>query len=108
GGGRSSPHRLVTRELLTHDTLERVIASLIDREQELGRLREAIRRPPQLVVLRGRRRVGKSFLLVSALRGAHGVFFQADEQTEQVQLDLLAQEVARLLTPPVPLRFETW
>jgi AAA+ ATPase superfamily predicted ATPase len=82
--------------------------SLIDRERELARLREAIDRPPQLVVMRGRRRVGKSFLLIHALARSRGVFFQADEQTERAHLDLFAREVARLLGARVPLRFDSW
>lgn len=81
---------------------------LIDREAELGRLREAIENPPQLVILRGRRRVGKSFLLAHALGRERGVFFQADEQGEQAHLELLAREVGRLLGPRVPLRFGSW
>jgi uncharacterized protein len=83
---------------------------MIDRELELARLREAIAKAPQLVILRGRRRVGKSFLLVHALERApaRGVFFQADEQNERSHLDLLAREVAPLLGPHVPLRFESW
>jgi AAA+ ATPase superfamily predicted ATPase len=85
-----------------------MMTPLIDRERELARLREAIERPPQLVVLRGRRRIGKSFLLVHALARNRGVFFQADEQNERSHLDLLAREVARLLGPRVPLRFESW
>lgn len=80
---------------------------LIDRKRELARLQEAIDRPPQLVVLRGRRRIGKSFLLVHAL-SRHAVFFQADEQNERSHLDLLAREVARLIKPRVPLRFDSW
>ncbi len=82
--------------------------ALIDRMQELERLRGAIARPPQLVVLRGRRRIGKSFLLTHALRSVRGVFFQADEQTERAHLDLFAGEVARLLGPRVPLHFDSW
>ena len=82
--------------------------ALIDRTQELERLREAIRRPPQLVVLRGRRRIGKSFLLVHALAKRRGVFFQADEQTERAHLDLLADEVARLIGPRAGLGFNSW
>jgi len=74
----------------------------------LKRLREAIAHPPQLVVLRGRRRIGKSFLLTHALRGVRGVFFQADEQTERAHLSLFAREVARLLGPRLPLRFGSW
>lgn len=85
-----------------------VAHALIDRKQELDRLTEAIKRPPQLVVLRGRRRIGKSFLLVRALARCRGVFFQADEQTERAHLDLLAREVSPLLGPRVPLRFESW
>lgn len=81
---------------------------LIDRERELSRLREAIARPPQLVVLRGRRRIGKSFLLVHALARSRGVYFQADEQNERAHLDFFAHEVARLVGPRVPLRFESW
>lgn len=81
---------------------------LINRKQELARLREAVERPPQMVVMRGRRRIGKSFLLVHALDRHRGIFFQADEQNERAHLDLLAREVARLLGPRVPLRFESW
>jgi hypothetical protein len=81
---------------------------MIDRDLELARLREAIAHPPQLVILRGRRRVGKSFLLTHALARERGVFFQADEQDERSHLDMLAREVARLLGPRVPLRFESW
>lgn len=81
---------------------------LIDRKLELERLREAIANGPQLVVLRGRRRVGKSFLLVHAVQRGRGVFFQADEQDERSHLDLLAREIAPLLTPRLPLRFESW
>jgi len=81
---------------------------LVDRKQELERLREAIERPPQLVVMRGRRRVGKSFLLAHALSHRRGVFFQADEQTERAHLDLFADEVARLPGLRLPLRFESW
>lgn len=81
---------------------------MVDRDSELARLREAIADPPQLVILRGRRRVGKSFLLTHALARARGVFFQADEQNERSHLDMLAREVAQLLGPRVPLRFESW
>jgi uncharacterized protein len=82
--------------------------TLIDREQELKRLREAIDGPPQLVVLRGRRRIGKSFLLVHALAKRRGIYFAADEQPERAHLDLLGAEAARLLGPRVPLRFDSW
>lgn len=95
-------------ELLTHATLRAVATELIDRTSELARLREAIANAPQLVILRGRRRVGKSFLLTHAIGRSRGVFFQADEQGEQAHLEMFAREVARLLGPRVPLRFESW
>lgn len=81
---------------------------LVDREKEIARLREAIERPPQLVILRGRRRVGKSFLLDRCVRGRRSVFLQADEQTERAHLDLFAREGARLLAGEPPLHFEDW
>jgi hypothetical protein len=79
-----------------------------DPDREGPHLQPAIANGPQLVVLRGRRRVGKSFLLVHATRPTRSVFFQADEQDERSHLDLLAREIAPLLTPRVPLRFESW
>lgn len=77
---------------------------LIDRERERALLLEAIEHPPSLVVLIGRRRVGKSFLLSSVLSGPRVVGFHADEQREEHQLDLLGREVSRLL-PGRPLVF---
>ena len=84
------------------------MADLVDREQERALLIEARDRPPSLVVLTGRRRVGKSFLLSSVLGGERVVSFQGDEQDERGQLDLLAREAARLLPGDPPLRFGDW
>lgn len=81
---------------------------MVDRKAELARLREAIGDPPQLVILRGRRRIGKSFLLTHAIGRSRAVYFQADEQDERAHLDMLAREVGRLLGPRVPLRFDSW
>jgi AAA+ ATPase superfamily predicted ATPase len=98
----------VYREILTRSTLSRVPSPIVDRKHELSRLREAIAKPPQLVILRGRRRVGKSFLLVHALGSARGAFFQGDEQNEPAHLDSLAREVGGLLGTRIPLRFDSW
>jgi len=84
------------------------MAGLIDREAERALLLEARERPPSLVVLTGRRRVGKSFLLASVLDGERTVSFQGDEQDERGHLDLLAREAARLLPGQPPLRFGDW
>lgn len=84
------------------------MSRLIDREEERARLVEAASNAPQLVVVRGRRRVGKSFLLDHVLAGHRVVSFQADEQPEPGQLAVLASEAARLLAGSPPLVFADW
>lgn len=80
---------------------------LIGRTAELARLRDAAEHPPQLVVMRGRRRVGKSFLINHAYVNAECLlYFQADEAGEHLHLELLAAECERLSGAPV--RFHGW
>jgi AAA+ ATPase superfamily predicted ATPase len=81
---------------------------LIDRETEAALLRAARDAPPSLVVLTGRRRIGKSYLLATVLNGDRVVSYQADEQDERGHLDLLAHEAARLLPGAPPLQFADW
>lgn len=82
---------------------------IVDREAELSQLRQlAASNRPALVVLTGRRRVGKSFLLHAAFGDGRVVSFQADEQDERGQLMLLAREAARLLPGRPPLTFGDW
>ncbi|HYV17050.1 MAG TPA: ATP-binding protein [Conexibacter sp.] len=81
---------------------------MIDRESERALLEEARSKLPSLVVMTGRRRVGKSFLLATVLAEERVVSFQADEQDEHAQLDLLAQEAARLLPGQPPLQLADW
>lgn len=83
-------------------------AELIDRDGERRRLLEVTTDAPALVVVRGRRRIGKSFLLSRSLDGARVIFFQADQQDQAGQLDLLAREAARLLPGRPPLAFPDW
>jgi AAA+ ATPase superfamily predicted ATPase len=79
---------------------------MIDRQAELERLRAAAREAPQLVVMRGRRRVGKSYLLDRAFAGHRLVYFQADEGEARGHLDFLASELRRLVN--VPVTFADW
>lgn len=58
--------------------------------------------------MRGRRRVGKTFLLAHAFAGERVVSYQADEQPRAVQLAAFASEVARLLAGAPPLSFGSW
>jgi AAA+ ATPase superfamily predicted ATPase len=81
---------------------------LVDREQELERLLEQRDSAPSLVVMRGRRRVGKTFLLTHAFNGENVVSYQADEQPRSVQLAAFAAEAARLLPGAPPVSFDSW
>jgi AAA+ ATPase superfamily predicted ATPase len=74
---------------------------MIDRQEELERLRSAAADAPQLVVMRGRRRVGKSYLLDRSYAEHRLVYFQADEGEARGHLDLLAAELGRLVHAPI-------
>lgn len=79
---------------------------MIDRLEEKRRLERAADEAPQLVVMRGRRRVGKSYLLNSCFEDRRLVYFQADEGEERGHLDLFASEVGQLVN--APLSFADW
>jgi uncharacterized protein len=81
---------------------------LVDRQRELQRLQQVAAAPPALVVLRGRRRVGKSYLLRSALSGPRVLSFQAEQQPLPLQLAAFARECSRLLPGAPPLAFANW
>lgn len=74
---------------------------MVDRREELERLRSAAAEAPQLVVMRGRRRVGKSYLLDRSYADHRLVYFQADEGEARGHLDLLAAELGRLVNAPI-------
>lgn len=81
---------------------------IVDREREIQELTELAARPPGLVVLRGRRRVGKTFLLRVALPGERVVSLQAEEKPLPLQLEAFARECSRLLPGVPPLAFSGW
>ncbi len=81
---------------------------LVNRERELALLREQRDSAPSLVVVRGRRRIGKTFLLAHAFPGERVISYQADEQPRSVQLAAFAAEAARLLPGAPPLSFDSW
>jgi AAA+ ATPase superfamily predicted ATPase len=72
---------------------------LIDREPEMASLESAASRAaagaPQLVVVWGRRRVGKTFLLSHFSSDRRAVFFGATQQAQGVELSRLADAVRR-------------
>ena len=72
---------------------------LLDRDVELATLEEAWTKAssgkPQLLVVWGRRRVGKTFLLSHFVQRKRAVFFGATQQAEAVELSRLSEAVAR-------------
>jgi AAA+ ATPase superfamily predicted ATPase len=81
---------------------------IVDRDRELRQLRAIVAAPPALVVLRGRRRVGKSFLLRVALPGERLISYQAEVNPQPLQLEAFAAECARLVPGAPDVRFATW
>lgn len=66
----------------------------VDRNVELGKLLKVLRKDSaQLVVLYGRRRIGKSTLVKKSFEEVPGIFFQADQTSVTNQLYLLARAV---------------
>lgn len=82
-------------------------ARIIDRQREIVQLRGLAATPPGLVILSGRRRVGKSFLLRVALTGDRVVYFQAEEQPLPLQLAAFARECSEFVGG-APLAFSDW
>jgi hypothetical protein len=85
-----------------------VAVAIVDREREIDQLRELAAAAPALVVLRGRRRVGKTFLLCVALGGDRVISLQAEQQPRPLQLEAFARECSRLLPGTPPLAFRDW
>jgi AAA+ ATPase superfamily predicted ATPase len=73
--------------------------TLFDREAELGKLeacwKEARAGKPQLNLVWGRRRVGKTFLLSHFTHGKRSLFFGATQQAQGAELARLSEAVAR-------------
>lgn len=70
----------------------------LDREEEARRLRGFVQRPGGgLAVLYGRRRCGKSRLLLETLAVEQAAYYVGDERESALQRAALATEIARLL-----------
>ena len=76
-----------------------VMEKLLGRDGEVARLESAWsaaqRGEPQLVLLWGRRRVGKTFLASHFARTKRSVFFGATQQAESVELQRFAEAIRR-------------
>ncbi|MFI6176015.1 ATP-binding protein [Nonomuraea sp. NPDC051191] len=62
---------------------------------------------PQMGVVSGRRRQGKTLLVASMARETGGFYFGASEATERESLNLFADALSRHLGAP-PIHFATW
>jgi len=72
----------------------------VGRERELAALEDEFGRPgPSLVVIFGRRRVGKSTLVQKALEGRRGVYYQATRIADADSQALFKAAVAQALGP---------
>lgn len=72
--------------------------TFIGREREIAAItRELDRRRPSVLVLRGRRRVGKSRLLIEATRDRPTIYYQATRIAESMSLSLFKAEAARVI-----------
>ena len=82
----------------------------IGRERELSRLAtELDKAKPSLIIAYGRRRIGKSRLLLEAMKGRTGVYFQATRVSSNLNLDAFKAEIVGVLGPSPALDgIATW
>lgn len=85
---------------------------LYGREKELQRLEKqwvSLERGPQLILLSGRRRVGKTSLVAEFARNRRSVFFTATREATAVQLKRFAEAVSAINSAiPTPSMFANW
>lgn len=82
----------------------------VDREQELAELHELADRPgPALILLYGRRRVGKTYLLERAWPDRRVFYFLAADSTAEMNRSELLRELAAWSDRPLdPQDYPTW
>lgn len=81
----------------------------LDREEDLRALEEIYRRPgAQLAVVYGRRRVGKTRLLLQFVKDKPHVFYTAIKKTETQQAIDFSAEMDALAARATPILFSNW
>ncbi|MDT8436636.1 MAG: ATP-binding protein [Gemmatimonadota bacterium] len=95
----------------TPETLMQKPGGMIDRDtawRQCNEMWESGR--PDLYIVRGRRRTGKSYLLSNFARAVGGIYYQATRKTERAQLATVTRIVGRRFDDPAlqRLSFETW
>jgi AAA+ ATPase superfamily predicted ATPase len=84
---------------------------LLDRDMEWARLAEAAESDrPELCIVLGRRRAGKSYLLTRFAAAHRGIYYQATKKTEREQLATLSRIIGERFDDPAFKRvsFEDW
>ena len=88
-----------------------MIVEFIGREAELGLLQQALRSPrSELIPIYGRRRVGKSELILKLMEDQRGVYYLGQQSSAALQVREFLAEAARALGMPLlaELRAADW
>ena len=81
----------------------------VGRERELATLEEAYHAESfQMIVVYGRRRVGKTTILTQFARGKRALFFTAQQQSDHDNLADFSREVAQFFGLPSGTAFQSW
>jgi AAA+ ATPase superfamily predicted ATPase len=101
--------RMNNMQTTMHITLKPT--DLLDRDREWTRLLEAATSDrPELCIVLGRRRTGKSYLLTRYAAAFQGIYYQATRKTEREQLTMLSRIIGEHFDDPAFKRvaFESW
>jgi AAA+ ATPase superfamily predicted ATPase len=83
--------------------------AFLDRRAELERISTALDRPgTAFVCLYGRRRLGKSRLLLEALKGRRAVYYVGDDRDAPLQRTAVAGEMARVVPGFADVAYPGW
>ncbi len=87
----------------------------IDREEEISLLEEEWKREKgRLIILYGRRRIGKTRLLMefakTKLKNRNGIFYIAEESSARIQINGVKEKIADFLNDPLlrTLEIKDW
>ncbi|RLL90776.1 ATPase AAA, partial [Mesotoga sp. HF07.pep.5.2.highcov] len=81
----------------------------VGRKRELAYLEERFERgKPELLILYGRRRVGKTELTKEFLRKKRGIYYLAEKLPENLQLKKLSEKVIEFFHEDIITKFSNW
>lgn len=85
--------------------------SFINRDTELSLLEDAwIKEGGKLIILYGRRRIGKTRLLIEFTKNKEGIFYIAEDTSTQIQINALKEKISDFLDDPLlnTLEIKDW